>query len=138
MQSSPPEYAREKLADWQRDQMLLGVFLAVGGGTYCSMRVRLKSIAKHMMALQGECGKIALWINDARLEYGPVDLFLSPTPPPKQVTGVSIHLKKGGWAFVFELSERERSLFGLDNELKPIALESGDEEEEETAGAVAQ
>lgn len=131
-----PDFCREKLAEWQRDQALLGVFLAVGGGTYCSMRVHVKSLAKHIMALQGECGKIALWINDARFEHGPVDLFLSPTPPPKQATGVSIHLKRGGWAFVFELSERERSWFGLDNELRPIALEAGDTEEEETAEAI--
>ena len=136
MPSSTSEYSREKLAEWQRDQLLLGVFLAVGGGTYCSMRVRVKSLAKHIVALQGECGNLALWINDARLEYGPVDLFLSPTPPPKKVTGVSIYLKKGGWAFVFELSERERSWFGLENELKPYALEARDEEEEETAGAM--
>jgi hypothetical protein len=62
------------------------VFLAVGGGTYCSMRARAKHLASHLMTLQGESGNIAVWINDARFEYGPVEMFLSPTPPSRQVT----------------------------------------------------
>lgn len=134
MQSSTPEYSREKLAEWQRGQTLLGVFLAVGGGTYCSMRARVKHLAHHLMTLQGESGNIALWINDARFEYGPVEMFLSPTPPGRQITGVSIYLKKGGWAFIFELTAREQSWFGLGNEPQPRQILAAEDEEEETAG----
>lgn len=134
MQSSAPEYSREKLAAWQRDQRLLGVILAVGGGTYCSMRARVKHLARHLMSVQGESGRIALWINDARFEYGPVEMFLSPTPPGRQVTGVSIYLKKGGWAFIFELTARERSWFGLGNEPQPRQIVAAEDQEEETAG----
>lgn len=139
MQNSESERARERLAEWHRDQRLLGVFLAVGGGTYCSMRVRVKSLARHIVALQGESGNLALWINDARFEYGPVDLFLSPTPPPPQVTGVSIYLKKGPWAFIFELTERENTWFGIGNESAPLRLrtDAEDQEEEETAGVLS-
>ena len=136
--ATPEEYAREKLAEWQRGQVLLGVFLAVGGGTYCSMRVRVKSLARHIVNLQGETSNLALWINDARFEYGPVDMFLSPTPPPRQVTGVSIYLKKGPWAFIFELSERENTWFGLGNELMPRQIGTASEDEEETAGVLSQ
>src|SRR5215469_6995314 len=124
MQSSATEYSREKLAEWQRDQTLLGVFLAVGGGTYCSMRARVKHLARHLMSLQGESGNLALWINDARFEYGPVEMFLSPTPPSRQITGVSIFLKKGAWAFLFELTGSERSWFGLGNQLEPRQIEA--------------
>lgn len=133
MQSPVPECAREKLAEWQRDQTVLGVFLAVGGGTYCSMQARVKHLARHLMTLQGDSGNIALWINDARFEYGPVEMFLSPTPPGRQVTGISIYLKKGGWAFIFALTAREQSWFGLGNELTPRQIEAA-EEEEETVG----
>lgn len=118
---------------WQREQALLGVFLAVGGGTYCSLRARIKSLARHIMALKGGCGNMALWINDARFEYGPVELFLSPTPPSRQVTGVSIYLKKGGWAFIFELAGSGLSSFGLDNDDQIHQLETG-EEEKDAAG----
>lgn len=97
------------------------------------MRARVKHLARHLVSLQGESANIALWINDARFEYGPVEMFLSPTPPGRQVTGVSIHLKKGAWAFIFELTAREQSWFGLGNELTPRQLEAA-EEEEETVG----
>ena len=136
MQTPAPEFAPEKLAEWHHGQVLLGVFFAVGGGTYCSMRLRVHSLARHLVTLKGESANLALWINDARFEYGPVDMFLSPTPPPKQVTGLSIYLKKGPWAFLFELTEREHSWFGLGNETARIGreIEAGDEEEE-MAGA---
>jgi hypothetical protein len=89
--------------------------------------------ATYRYSLQGESDNLALRINDARFEYGPVDMFLSPTPPPRQVTGVSIYLKKGPWAFIFELSERENTWFGLGNELMPRQIGTGIEDEE-TAG----
>ena len=58
---------------------------------------------------------------------------VSPIPPSRQVTGVSIYLKKGGWAFIFELAGREKSWFGLGYEPQPRQIEAT-EEEEETAG----
>jgi hypothetical protein len=89
-----------------------------------------------MAALRGEAGTMALWINDARFEYGPVDLFLTPTPPGKQVTGLSIYLKKGAWVFLFELNEKEHSWFGLDAEGARNFLLTEDEEDDEMAGVL--
>jgi hypothetical protein len=135
MQTPAPEFGREKLAEWHRRQVLLGIFFGVGGGTYSLMRLRIHSLARPLVTLKGESANLTLWINDARFEYGPVDMFLSPTPPPKQVTGLSIHLKKGPWVFLFEATEREHSWFSLENETVRFGreIEAGDGEEEMAA-----
>jgi hypothetical protein len=97
------------------------------------MRVRVRSLARPIVTLQGESDNLALWINDARFEYGPVECSFRRRLRLGKSRAFPSTLKKGPWAFIFELSERENTWFGLGNELMPRQIGTGIEDEE-TAG----